>query len=131
MSGIRLRCTDPDMRGKLYLVEHPMRRYIVPKLCEQCKVVHVKKTYHLRLDGEGTIIVSDTIYDRLREAGMPALIEENEVIKPPHQRVGIEAPALVFGQNDRVVAKSEGGSAFTVVKNKLLHPRKRLEVRNY
>jgi hypothetical protein len=120
-SGVRLVSTDPALRGRMYLVEHPYRDYLVPKICAQCNVIHTKKTYHLQLDGEGAVIVSDTIYDRLREAGMPKLKVANEVKAPPSQKVGIGGPVLRFSE-EPVVQRTKGGRLQAVV-NKLLLPR--------
>lgn len=130
MSGVRLVCTDPDLRGRLYLVEHPTRKYIVPKLCGECNVPHVKKTYHLKLDGEGGVIVSEQIFHRLREAGLPKLNVSNEVLNPPHQRVGIDAPTLKFGETP-YIHEARGG-VLSVLKNKLaISKRMPVERRNF
>ena len=92
MPGVRLR--HPTARGGVYLVEDLGRPYGQPLYCSACssalksEVVHHVKTYHLALDGEGTVIVSEGIYDRIK--AIPALggLElMNEVAEPPPQRL--------------------------------------------
>lgn len=100
MPGIRLGHTGA--RTGLYLVEHPTRRYRVPLTCSMCGTVHVRKTYHLHLDTEGTTIVSAVVFQRLREAGLPSLQVMNEVADPPEQHLILDAP-LAF---ERAVEES-------------------------
>lgn len=127
--GVRLVVTDPDLRGRVYLVEHPTRKYIVPKICADCNVVHVKKTYHLRPDPfDGSIIVSPEIFERLREAGLPKMEVANAVLSPPVQRVGIHAP--VSRVDEAVLAEASGGR-LAVYKNRLTTPRKIKKVKRY
>jgi hypothetical protein len=61
----------------MFTVETP-RRYTVPYLCSTCGRAHELKTYHLDLDGVGDVVVSESVYERLREvdfAGMKVLGE--------------------------------------------------------
>lgn len=90
MPGIRLGHTEA--RSGLYLVEHPTRKYRVPLTCSTCGIVHVRKTYHLHLDAEGTVIVSPGVFERLREAGLPSLEIMGEVENPPPMTLQIDVP---------------------------------------
>lgn len=67
--SVRLR--HPSLRGCVFAVVHyrPLRE---PMFCSPCGTVHTNKTYHLRLDGAGEVVVSDEIYERLLELdGLP------------------------------------------------------------
>ena len=101
MPGVRLR--HPTARGGVFLVEDLARPYGQPLYCAACStalqsdVVHHVKTYHLALDGEGTVIVSQGIYDRIKT--IPALggLElVNEVAEPPPQRLEMNGRAQRF-----------------------------------
>lgn len=94
MPGVRL--GHETLRGVTYTVEHPTRRYKEPYLCPACGTVHLRKTYHLRLDGDGTVIVSREIFQRLRQAGLPGLVVLNEVKHPPNQTLQIDGQRMTF-----------------------------------
>jgi hypothetical protein len=56
--------------------------------CRLCGHPHEYKTYHLQLDGEGTIIVSTTIWENMRKLFDHGGFEEvNVVAKPPAQGI--------------------------------------------
>lgn len=77
--GIRLH--HPVERDCTYLVRHP------------------RKDYYLTLDADGDVIVSTTIYERLKVVDLAGLMFMNVVATPPTQiiRVG------VVGQERKVV----------------------------
>lgn len=75
--GVRIQYLDPKANGATVLIEH----------AGDPKTGRAKKDYHLRLDGEGRVIVSTTILRRLQEAHAPILIL-NEVADPPAQKFG-------------------------------------------
>ena len=81
--GIRL--THPTLRGVTIAVPHEGRRFTSPQSCSVCRSYHECKTYHLRLDGEGAVIVSQTVLERLRETGfVPIEMDvESPVASPP------------------------------------------------
>lgn len=81
MPGVRLR--HDELHDCLYLVEIPWRPYKTPFICPTCQTTHHNKTYHLWLDNEGCVIVTETIYQRLTEAGLPNMTMVNVVEKPP------------------------------------------------
>jgi len=80
MPGIRL--YHPTKRDVTLLIPHPGDPATGRK----------PKDYHVRLDTTGHVIVSERVWQRLREsekAGWPhGLVVSNEVKKPPAQTVG-------------------------------------------
>lgn len=61
--------------------------YVFPT-CSTCNIPHAHKTYHLNLDDSGSVIVSETILERLKAlADMGGFAIENEVKKPPSQHL--------------------------------------------
>lgn len=66
--GIRLH--HPTERDCIWLVRHP------------------RKDYVLRLDADGDVLVSTTIYERLKEVNLAGLMFLNTVSKPPMQVIG-------------------------------------------
>jgi len=95
MSGVRLR--HAELRGCMVLVPDPRRPLKQPHHCSTCNVVHPCKTYHLALDGEGCVIVSETIWKRLQGL-QHGLTLENEVKRPPRQTLSMngEVPRLIL-----------------------------------
>lgn len=61
-----------------------------PVHCRRCGEPHTVKHYHVTLDSEGNSIVSDTVWDRLREIGTHQFVVLNEVKNPPALRVGFD-----------------------------------------
>ncbi len=84
-SGIRL--AHPVHKSCTLIIEH-FKPYTAPLLCGPCGKTHLTKTYHLYLDAEGTVIVSQEIFDSLKQVGLGGMHLANEVLKPPHQTVG-------------------------------------------
>ncbi len=91
--GIRIR--HKTLRGVLLVVRDQKRpipnphNYKLP-ICSTCKVPHDVKTYHLKLDDEGTIIVSKTIYEKLSALDDKAGFETaNTVNNPPTQTLQV------------------------------------------
>jgi hypothetical protein len=68
MAGLRLH--HPTERDCIWLVRHP------------------RKDYYLRLDSEGYVIVSQTVFDRLKEVSLAGLVFMNEVADPPTLVIG-------------------------------------------
>ena len=64
MAIVRLR--HPDLRDVTFVVLHD-RLYEDPYFCPSCRVTHVHKAYHLRLNSEGETTVSRDVYERLAE----------------------------------------------------------------
>jgi hypothetical protein len=68
---VSVRLRHPTLRGVTFTVVH-YRRYTVPMACGVCGSIHTHKTYHLRLDSQGEVVVSDTVAERLAELeGLP------------------------------------------------------------
>jgi len=83
MPGIRIHHPDPVTWGRTILIPHPGDPTSGRK----------SKDYVLRLDPDGNIIVSETVWQRLQEARDSGLsphqfIVLNEVPDPPAQHVG-------------------------------------------
>jgi hypothetical protein len=124
MPGIRI--AHSDIRGRPYVVTHPTRRLRQPMFCGRCNTVHTMKTYHLDLDGEGSVVVSETVFQRLREAGMPGLEALNHVANPPTQHVSITdetPPAYVGGVTEGFTYQGKF-KRLAVAKNRLLSVRR-------
>lgn len=67
--SIRLR--HPTLRNCTFAVVHH-RMLREPMFCASCGMMHEHKTYHLRLDARGEVVVSEEVYERLRELdGLP------------------------------------------------------------
>lgn len=118
MAGIRLR-HKAGRRGSAIVV-HPTRKLRAPMLCGKCGTTHVFKTIHLDFDDEGCTIVSKEVFQRLREAGLPDLTVENEVLKPPARTLNLGEPIEI---NPRYDVVEVSGGRLTVLKNKLFKPR--------
>lgn len=94
MPGVRLR--HLDYANCTVTVPIPHRPYPVPFLCPTCNKTHEVKTYHLTVDDHGTVIVSTTILERLREVGLAGFTVENEVKNPPPIRLSMNGQVHVF-----------------------------------
>jgi hypothetical protein len=82
MPGVRL--SHPTLRGVTYTLELRGRPYAEPIGCPVCNRFHEVKTYHLNLDGNGDVIVSETVYENLRKGGgLGQLRFANAVANPP------------------------------------------------
>lgn len=121
MPGVRL--AHETLRGQTLVLVHPTKRYRVPYLCPRCNEVHERKTVHLDLDGEGTVIVSPGVFEELREMGLPGLRVMNEVRRPPAQVISVGGSVAVIESRSRMEVQVAGGR-LTVLKNKLLAPRR-------
>ena len=80
MPGIRIHHPDPTVWGTTLLIPHP----------GDSRTGRKPKDYHLRLNAQGDVIVSETIWNRLQEARQTGLtphnfIVLNEVPDPPAQ----------------------------------------------
>ena len=85
MSGIRLH--HPSLRSCTYTLIHEGRPMHTPVSCGVCGMRHHHKTYHLGLDAIGDVVVSETVYERIKEAGLDELKVMTEVKKPDPMRV--------------------------------------------
>lgn len=81
MPGIRLH--HPTLRNATLAIE-VARGYFTPFDCPTCKRTHLFKTVHLRLDGNGDVIVSHVAWERdLRDTPNMPLEYVNTVGQPP------------------------------------------------
>lgn len=90
MAGVRIK--HPTAHSGVFLVRH-FRRYPVPIHCERCQTFHIHKTYHLDLDADGTVIVSTTVFERLKEVGLAGFSMVNVVKRPPP--ISLEIPNVI------------------------------------
>lgn len=95
MPGVRVQ--HPEARNAIYTVLDPTRKYAVPRQCPPpkqggCGQVHVFKTYHLRLDDTGAVMVNDVLYGRLKDRlAASGFVVTGEVLRPPPQVIGSTA----------------------------------------
>lgn len=89
MPGIRI--THPTLRNTVYVVPVLDRPWPggVPHYCGTCQRDHPCKTYHLDLDDQGAVIVSQGVLDELLKVGMAKMTVKNEVTKPPPVTIGM------------------------------------------
>lgn len=96
MSGIRIQ--HPTKRSTTFTLVDGSRPYREPWTCppppEGCASTHQFKTYHLRLDETGAVIVSHEILAYLKRISGQPFEVSNEVAKPPTQYV--RPPLLVI-----------------------------------
>lgn len=100
MPGIRIQ--HPSLRNCTYTLIHYGRPLKTIIHCRVCGLEHHHKTYHLALDSAGEVIVSETVYQRLKEAGLEELRAASEVARPEAQRIvlnGFRAPLVVSREN--------------------------------
>jgi hypothetical protein len=99
--GIRIqpqpeRVRDLDMRDRMIIVRdlaRPLKPNSVQRQesCKTCGIPHTCKTYHFQLDGDGTIMVSTTIWDRLQAMFDHGGFEKvNVVADPPDVHISLE-----------------------------------------
>lgn len=88
MPGVRLH--HPDLRNCTYTLIHFGRPLTAPMMCWVCNQIHIDKTYHLGLDQVGDVVVSETVYARLREAGLDGLKATKEITNPEPQVLDME-----------------------------------------
>lgn len=92
MSGIAIK--HDTERSCMFTLVDASRIYRAPVACPTCGLVHTHKTYHLELDGEGTVIVSHEVLDRLRRVhaidapGAPFRYL-TDIAQPPPRVIGI------------------------------------------
>ena len=76
-----------DVANRLFVIRDVTRPLAPPhSLCATCGVPHEFKTYHLNLDGDGTVIVSTTVWARMQKLYDCGGFEEVNVVGiPPAQ----------------------------------------------
>lgn len=92
MAGVRIQ--HPTERSCTFTLIDPSRPYSSPWTCppppQGCASTHLFKTYHLRLDESGAVIVSTTIWQRMaRHLNAHGFRLANEVAEPPEQVVRV------------------------------------------
>ena len=99
MPGVRIQ--HPSLRNCTYTLIHEGRPLRAAIRCSVCGLTHHHKTYHLALDGAGEVVVSEAVFERLKEAGLDELRPLGGVRNPEPQRIvmnGFPAPPLVVSR---------------------------------
>lgn len=95
MAGIRL--THPTARNCRFNVTEPGVQYDTPIQCLPptkggCGQVHIFKTHHLNIDDQGSTIINEPLYKKLRRhLELNGFVVANTVRKPPVQTIGTSA----------------------------------------
>lgn len=117
MPGVRIH--HPNLRNVTVALEHS-RSYTTPLWCIHCPSEtdpnekgrwHTKKTYHIKVDGVGDAVVSETIHDRLKEinfAGFKVLGVEQDP-EPIVLGLGGEIQAYDVVYQPTIATQPEGG----------------------
>lgn len=93
MAGVRIQ--HPTARSCRFTVVEGDRPYPAPYTCTPpefggCGSVHLFKTHHLNIDGTGSAIVGDVLYQRIRHLlVLNGFAEANVVAKPPMLILGL------------------------------------------
>lgn len=99
--GIRIRpkahmLPPESAHGRLVVVRDTARPFDPPHAtCATCGVPHDCKTYHFQLDGDGTVIVSTTIWSKLQGMVDTAGFEQANIVKRPPAQGIVVPPARV------------------------------------
>ena len=94
MPGVRIQ--HPVQRNVRYTVVEGDRPYPAPYQCTPpaiggCGSVHLWKTHHLNLDEQGAVIVSETVFNRIRGRLLAdGFVVTNEVERPPALLLGLD-----------------------------------------
>ena len=100
--SIRLR--HPTLQDVNFTVVHH-RQYRRPLFCAVCAEVHTFKTYHLKLDSQGEVVVSKDIWGRLAELdGLPLRRVGN--VRKPEPQILVAPPAGVSPELQAVRTES-------------------------
>ena len=105
--GVRLH--HPTLRSCVYTLLHegrPLRFKpgAAQPVCAVCLTTHTVKTYHLWLDGQGDTVVSEVVFERIKEAGLDELKVLGQV-EPEPLVVGLGTPV----REAHVVAREKKG----------------------
>ena len=93
MAGVRVQ--HPTAKNARFTVVESDRPYPRPYQCTApefggCGSTHLFKTHHLNLDDTGSVIVGDTLYEKIKLLlELNSFQVTNEVAKPPTMGVGI------------------------------------------
>jgi hypothetical protein len=92
--GVRIR---HDSKRNCVLTVVSSRAYREPVQCPTCLKTHTQKTYHIRLDDQGTGIVSPEVWNKLRRAKGAGFSQVDTVASPPAQGVAVRSTMSFFG----------------------------------
>lgn len=80
--------------------------------CPTCQVKHMVKTTHLQLDSDGTVIVSQGVYENLKKAGLDVfeLTRIGTVLNPPTLGVARgKSRAQIDAENRKITILGQPG----------------------
>lgn len=92
--GVRIR---HETKRNCVLTVVSSRAYTEPVRCPTCLKTHTQKTYHIRLDDQGTGIVSTEVWQKLRRAPGSGFTFADNVSSPPAQGVAVRSTMSFFG----------------------------------
>lgn len=92
--GIRVR---HETERNVLLTVVSSRTYKSPLLCPTCGREHTHKTYHIRLDDQGTGIVSPEVWKKLDKAKGSGFSHAGTVTEPPAQGVSVRSTMTFYG----------------------------------
>lgn len=99
MKGFRI--SHEKRRNAFYVISDPHRPYAHnpdgPSPCPTCRLPHTHKTYHILLNSEGGAVVSEGVYEGLRQAGAFA---PNNLDRLEVGDTTANPPAVVMGTNN-------------------------------
>ena len=93
MAGVRIQ--HPTARNCRFTVVESQRPYPVPYQCTPpefggCGSMHIFKTHHLNLDETGSVIIGDTLYQKIKSHLVAnGFTETNVVQRPPTMGIGL------------------------------------------
>lgn len=99
--GVRIR--HASERNCIYTLVSS-RTLRAPMQCPTCGREHVQKTYHIRLDDQGTGIVSPEVWAKLRRIPDSGFTNDGTVGTPPAQGVSVRSQLLFNGSEMTEVA---------------------------
>lgn len=105
-AGVRLH--HPNLRNCTYTLVHFGRPLQHETFCGACQQLHFDKTYHLALDGVGDVVVSEVVYERVKEAGLGELKVLNEIKAPEPQVLDMnnrKIPNIISRENGQHALK--------------------------
>jgi hypothetical protein len=96
VAGVRIQ--HPAARSCRFTIVEGDRPYPVPYQCTPpefggCGSTHLFKTHHLNVDAQGSVIVGDVLYQRIRRLlELNGFTEANVVERPPALGLGLATP---------------------------------------
>ncbi len=99
-----VRLHHPSYRNCMLAIEEPGRPYPYPYPCPHCKIEHLFKTHHLVIDQNGNTVLSEYMYDYLKDLRLLRDLEAMKEVTPAPQVIGVGA----FNTTEVVVSNTTG-----------------------